>query len=170
MAKKPTFQQVKTSPFAVRPSVDVGPNPLADLGELGGGALRVAGKGVDYLRRSTPQKVGSDAVSMAKGLYDQIAADPVKFGLDTLAVVTAILERNNFVEQNFNSCIGLLRMADKVGFQRMENACKRARLAHKVSYTTVKNILENNLDKHQQTTLFDPPPIHTNIRGSEAFN
>ena len=85
MAKKPTFQQVKTSPFAVRPSVDVGPNPLADLGELGGGALRVAGKGVDYLRRSTPQKVGSDAVSMAKGLYDQIAADPVKFGLDTLA-------------------------------------------------------------------------------------
>lgn len=85
MAKKPTFQQVKTSPFAVRPSVDVGPNPLADLGELGGGALRVARRGADYLRRSTPQKVSSDAVSMAKGLYDQIAADPVKFGLDTLA-------------------------------------------------------------------------------------
>lgn len=93
-----------------------------------------------------------------------------KIGLDTLAVVTAILERNSFVEQNFNSCIGLLRMADKVGPQRMENACKRARLAHRVSYTTVKNILENNLDKHQQATLFDPPPIHANIRGSEAFN
>jgi hypothetical protein len=93
-----------------------------------------------------------------------------KIGLDTLAVVRAILERNSFVEQNFNSCIGLLRMADKVGPQRMENACKRARLAHKVSYTTVKNILENNLDKHQQATLFDPPPIHANIRGSEAFN
>jgi hypothetical protein len=85
MAKKPTFQQVKTSPFAVRPSKDTGPNPLADLGELGGGAMRVAKQGVDYLRRSTPQKVGSDAVSVAKGLYDQVAADPVKFGLDTLA-------------------------------------------------------------------------------------
>lgn len=85
MAKKPTFQQVKTSPFAVRPSKDTGPNPLADLGELGGGAMRVAKQGADYFRRSTPQKVGSDAVSMAKGLYDQVKADPVKFGLDTLA-------------------------------------------------------------------------------------
>jgi len=85
MAKKPTFKQVKTSPFAVRPSKDTALNPLADLGELGGGAIRVAKQGVDYLRRSTPQKVSSDAVSVAKGLYDQVAADPVKFGLDTLA-------------------------------------------------------------------------------------
>ena len=87
MAKKPTFQQVKTSPFAVRPPKSTGPNPLADLGELGGGAMRVASRGVDYLRRSTPQKVGSDAVGMAKGLYDQVKADPVKFGFETLAQV-----------------------------------------------------------------------------------
>ena len=87
MAKKPTFQQVKTSPFAVRPPKSTGPNPLADLSELGGGAMRVAKQGVDYLRRSTPQKVGSDAVSMAKGLYDQVKADPVKFGFETLAQV-----------------------------------------------------------------------------------
>jgi hypothetical protein len=87
MAKKPTFQQVKTSPFAVRPPKSTGPNPLADLGELGGGAMRVASRGVDYLRRSTPQKVGSDAVGMAKNLYDQVKADPVKFGFETLAQV-----------------------------------------------------------------------------------
>lgn len=93
-----------------------------------------------------------------------------KVGPCTVAVVTAILGRKVFVEQSFNSCVGLLRLADKVGPQRMENACGRALLAHKVSYTTVKNILENNLDKHQQTTLFDPPPIHANIRGGEAFN
>lgn len=81
---KPTFKQVKTSPLSVRRTTPAS-SPLADLGELGGGALRVAGKGVDYLRRSTPQKVGSDAVNVAKGLYSQIAADPVKFGFETLA-------------------------------------------------------------------------------------
>lgn len=84
MAKKPTFKQVKTSPLSVRRTTPAS-SPLADLGELGGGALRVARSGVDYLRRSTPQKVGSDAVSAAKGLYSQIAADPVKFGFETLA-------------------------------------------------------------------------------------
>jgi len=80
--------------LAVRPQA--GPDPFANIGELGAGALRVGRNVADYAVRSSPQQVGSDAVRMAKNVYDAVAADPVKFGLESL--VDGPVELVNFVQ------------------------------------------------------------------------
>lgn len=69
--------------LAVRPQA--GPDPFANIGELGAGALRVGKNVADYAVRSSPQKVGSDIVNTARNVYRAVKADPIKFGFESLA-------------------------------------------------------------------------------------
>jgi len=91
-------------------------------------------------------------------------------GVDTIKVVEIILAQKYFVEQTYNSCLGLLRLSGKYGKQRLENACKRALTGPKVTYTVVKTILENNLDKvHVGEQLAFTLPTHENLRGYKTY-
>jgi len=75
------------------------------------------------------------------------------------------------MEQTYDGCLGVLRLGDKYGKDRLEAACKRAAQAPRITYRTIFNILENNLDKipvtHDQHTLIIPE--HENIRGPQAY-
>ena len=91
-------------------------------------------------------------------------------GPNTEAAITKILDQKIFIEQTYNSCIGVLRLGEKYGNDRLEAACGRAMAGYKVNYTIIKNILERNLDKAPaQTDLFGNIPDHANIRGSESY-
>lgn len=91
-------------------------------------------------------------------------------GSATIRAIEIILTHKYFIEQNYNSCLGLLRLADKYGKQRLENACKRAVAGPKVTYSVVKTILESNLDKAQlQEQLDFSLPNHENLRGHETY-
>lgn len=91
-------------------------------------------------------------------------------GQRTIDVVEIILSQKQFIEQNFNSCLGLLRLSDKYGKERLENACKRALTGPKVTYTIVKTILESNLDKTElQQQIPFSIPSHENLRGHETY-
>lgn len=88
----------------------------------------------------------------------------------TTKAIEIILTHKYFIEQNYNSCLGLLRFADKYGEQRLENACNRAIAGPKVTYSVVKKILENNLDKAEFQQQFDfSLPLHENLRGHETY-
>jgi len=93
-----------------------------------------------------------------------------QIGDNTSSAISKILEQKIFVEQTYNSCLGVFRLGEKYGSDRLEAACGRALLGYKVTYMVIKNILERNLDKAiLQTDLFIHLPDHENIRGSESY-
>ena len=84
-------------------------------------------------------------------------------------VVQKILQSGIFYRQAFNSCLGILRLANKFGPQRLENACHRAFLANFASYTVIRNILQNRQDVKEIEEKSGPIPAHHNIRGPMAY-
>lgn len=85
--------------------------------------------------------------------------------------IKIVLERKQYPEQNYKSCVGILTLAAKSSKERLNNACTRALAYEAVGYNQIKNILEKGLDK--QATLLDSveviPVKHENIRGSEYY-
>lgn len=85
--------------------------------------------------------------------------------------IEKILQRKQYPEQNYKSCVGILTMASKIGKERLNNACTRALAYDAVGYNQIKNILDRGLDK--QLTLTESsgvlPKENKNIRGSEYY-
>jgi transposase len=66
---------------------------------------------------------------------------------------------------------GVVKLSKKYGHYRLTNACKRA-LNYKVyDYSTLKNILSNNLDQHDRGPVVSTVklPYHENIRGAQYY-
>jgi hypothetical protein len=82
-----------------------------------------------------------------------------------------VLDSKDFVEQTYRACLGLKNLCEKYGGKRFEAACRRALKGIRFNYGTIKNILENELDKEQdlQLDLFRIPE-HDNIRGPGPYN
>ena len=94
-----------------------------------------------------------------------------KVGPSTELYIQGVLKARRFVEQNYNACLGILRLVKSYTALRVEAACKRALTGQIYSYTTINNILINNLDtlEPEQLFLFNMPE-HNNLRGPEAYN
>jgi len=95
-----------------------------------------------------------------------------KIGEQTEIAINKMLGAKAFIEQTYDGCLGVLRLADKYGKERLEAACRRANNGSRINYKVLNNILKNNLDKipllENELTLFIPE--HENIRGPEAYN
>lgn len=82
--------------------------------------------------------------------------------------VIHILNSRRFTEQSFNACLGLLRLENKFGKERLERASEMALSSGAVSYTSISTILLNNRDKQAETP--EPKiPRHENIRGTQTY-
>jgi hypothetical protein len=94
-----------------------------------------------------------------------------RYGENTGKSINMLLTSRVFVEQTYDSCIGVLQLGKKYGNDRLEAACKRANQGSRITYKIIRNVLENNLDKvqAQQNMLQLFIPEHTNIRGPEAY-
>ncbi|WP_236633919.1 Mu transposase domain-containing protein [Aquirufa antheringensis] len=92
-------------------------------------------------------------------------------GPHTLEYFKKVMDSKLVIDQSYTACLGLLRLIDGYGCLRMEAACKRGLQGQKFSYGAIKNILENNMDRQQEeeNSTFRLP-IHTNLRGPEAYN
>jgi len=104
---------------------------------------------------------------------DYFLAQGLKIGINTQLVIKRLLARNQFAEQTYNACLGILSLAKKCGNDRMEAACTLALTVPFTNYQMVANILKNNRDKQdaqdEQTTIPFDLPEHENIRGKQAF-
>ena len=102
--------------------------------------------------------------------HDYFIEKANQIGSNTASAISKILDQKIFIEQTYNSCLGVLRLGEKYGSGRLEAACLRALTGYKVTYMGIKKILERNLDKvPPQTDLFITIPDHENIRGSESY-
>ena len=91
-------------------------------------------------------------------------------GPDVKLLIEQILMKKQHPEQSYKSCIGVLKLAPKVGNERMNNACKRALEYGIYNYKIVQTILEKNLDKSSpDNPNNDDIPPHDNIRGEDYF-
>lgn len=94
-----------------------------------------------------------------------------ELGESSFVIMNSILQSRTFTEQAYNACLGLLRLCERYGKDRFENACKRAIEAPRINYRLIDNILTNNLDKQteEQMNLYTTIPDHENLRGPQAY-
>ena len=92
-------------------------------------------------------------------------------GLQTAALVEAILAARPHPEQGYRSCLGILRLAKRYGPGRLEAACARAGAVGARSYRHVDAILQKGLDRLALATppAAPPPAPHENVRGRDYY-
>jgi transposase len=90
---------------------------------------------------------------------------------DTAAVVERILAAKPHPEQGYRACLGLMGLARRYGNERVDAACRRALACGAISYTSVKSILAENLDRLPLPgpSTAPPPPTHENLRGGDYW-
>jgi transposase len=92
-------------------------------------------------------------------------------GPATAKLAEAIMAARRHPEQGFRSCLGIIRLGDRYGADRLEAACERALAVRALSYRSVESILRTGLDR-QSLPAEGPPrvhPDHDNLRGPEYF-
>ena len=85
--------------------------------------------------------------------------------------ITKILERQQYPEQGYKSCSGVLNFAKRVGNQRLINACKRADSYGVYNYGIIDQILRSKADYiafDDEVPVADIP-VHDNIRGQHYY-
>ncbi len=92
-------------------------------------------------------------------------------GPATAQLIEAILAARRHPEQGYRSCLGILRLGERFGQQRLEAACQRALAINARSYRSVESILAHGLEAQPVTPPETPhTPPHANLRGPEYFH
>jgi transposase len=95
-------------------------------------------------------------------------------GPKTRALVEAIMVERRHPEHGYRSWLGLMRLGERYGKDRLEAGCQRALVAGARSYKNVKSILERGLDRAPLPDATDgdaaPPVAHDNIRGPDYYH
>lgn len=96
-----------------------------------------------------------------------------KIGPSMAALAEEIMRRRPHPEQGFRSCLGLIRLRERYGEERLERACARALRHRAFSYKSVAAILKNNLDRADELPADGGQPalpLHGNLRGGSYYH
>jgi transposase len=94
-----------------------------------------------------------------------------KTGPATASLVGEILASKPHPEQGYRSALGIIRLADRYGADRVEAASKRALSVRAFSYKSVDSILRHGLDRQplEQKRPSRTHRPHKNLRGSGYY-
>jgi transposase len=88
------------------------------------------------------------------------------------ALVEAVLTKHVHPQQGFRSCLGILRLGQRHGAERLEAACRRALAIGGPSYRSVRSILDRRLETQLELDT-EPAPVrpaaHENLRGASYY-
>jgi len=102
---------------------------------------------------------------------ERIAGWAAKTGPETAALCEAIMAARPHPELGFRSCLGVLRLGERYGPERLEAASGRALAIGATSYRSVRSILERGLDQENEASTVCPPALsHDNVRGATYYN
>ena len=94
-------------------------------------------------------------------------------GEHTKAVITAILQYHKIEQQSYRACMGILKLGDKYGVNRLESACTKAlSFTPNPSYRNVDSILKSGQDKLAAPKEDTPTGINENFgftRGADYY-
>jgi len=94
-----------------------------------------------------------------------------KTGPETAKLVEGVLSSRPHPEQGFRSCLGIVRLGERYGRDRLEAACRRALTVRSYSYRSVESILKKGLDRAPEPSSTPAPchPNHDNVRGADYY-
>jgi transposase len=95
-----------------------------------------------------------------------------KTGPATAGVIGHIMANRPHPQQGFRSCLGILRLGERYGNDRLEAACARALRLNACRYKSIESILQRGLDRQalpEQQSL-DLPAAHDHLRGPGYFH
>ena len=96
-------------------------------------------------------------------------------GPKTAALVAAVIKARPHPEQGYRACIGIIRLENRYGKERLEAAANRALAIKGYSYRSVSSILKTGLDQLPLPLTGDAgkevvtPINHRNVRGSRYY-
>lgn len=93
-------------------------------------------------------------------------------GPATAGVVGHILANRPHPQQGFRSCLGILRLGERYGAERLEAACTRALRLNACRYQSIESILQRGLDRQALPAQqrLDLPAAHDHLRGPGYFH
>lgn len=138
------------------------------------GTLRIASHAREYTRRryvTDPAHMPASHRAHAEWTPERLISWAGNISASTASLVEKVLESRPHPEHAYRATLGIIGLARKYGNDRVDAACARALAAGAVSYTSVKSILAENLDR---LALPEPvptplPPEHDNLRGAEYY-
>lgn len=92
-------------------------------------------------------------------------------GENTNTVISKMFERYKVEEQAYKGCLSLLKLSDRYGKARLEDACQLA-LEHisQPSYKNIKMILQSNQDmKEKKKETYKENNVHAFVRGKDYY-
>lgn len=102
---------------------------------------------------------------------EKLLAKAEKIGPDTAILIDVILRDKPHPEQGLRAGAGIIKLARGFGEDRLEAACTRAIAIGARTYSSVRSILENSLDRQKTPEPADDPAItHDNIRGRHYYH
>ena len=119
-----------------------------------------------------PEHMPSSHRRYAEWTPERIRRWAATVGPETEGLVVAIMEHRTHPEQGFRSALGIMRLYEEYGVERLEAACKRASKYRIYSCKGVANILKTGADKLdvRKSTPAAPPIVHDNIRGPGYYH
>ncbi len=115
---------------------------------------------------TTPGHMPDKHRAYAEWTPERIASWAAKTGPATAALTEAVMASRPHPELGYRSCLGILRLADSYGPDRLEAAAQRALSCGARSYRSVRSILETGLDSVPLAPAPAPAaPAHENVRG-----
>ena len=94
-------------------------------------------------------------------------------GEATAEVVATIMRTRAHPQQGFRSCLGIMRLGQTYGADRLEAAARRALSIGSLSYKSIASILEQGLESKpiaESEEDRETPIRHANIRGSRYYS
>jgi transposase len=118
-----------------------------------------------------PEHMPSSHRAHAQWTPSRILEWAAKVGPSTAALAEELMRRRKHPEQGLRACLGIIRLKEKYGPERLERACARALRHRACSYGSVAAILRNKLEAvepvaEERAAL----PVHENIRGPDYYH
>lgn len=102
---------------------------------------------------------------------ERITREASAIGTDAALLCEKILAERPHPEQGFRACLGIIRLVKGFGRERVNAACGRALEIGARTYSSVRSILDNHLDRASAGPQSSRDPIdHPNIRGSRYYH
>ena len=131
---------------------------------------RVAAHPREWGRRryvTTPEHMPPSHRAHAEWTPSRLVTWAATAGPSAASLAEAMLAATGHPEHAYRSCLGLMSLGRRHGPDRLDAACARALAAGAISYTSVKSILVEGLDRVPIRPAEDlpTPPTHANLRG-----
>lgn len=95
-----------------------------------------------------------------------------KIGEETAHFIEHMMSSRPFVQQSYRACLGLLRLGERYGDDRLEKACAMGLKAGMNRYQQIESLLKNKMDQSYPENTDEKNEIilnHKNIRGSRYY-